>query len=278
MSTKCVVPSNQLVRQLQDNRRHSNANRKFTKAILKESDELKNKNTHSDHQRLKNDVTIPEVLSAIKSLKLGKAPGLDGIHNEFIKNCETKLVHWINEFPNTCYRHIRIPKQWRHANVISLFKPGKPETSPRSYRPIFLLCTTYKLLERILSTRIEPIVDKLLSKEQAGFRKGRSTVHQMAKLAETIENAFDKKEITGSGFIDLIVAYDAVWHQRLHVKLQRMPTSNHRINSIMELLHTRFFLFTSDGQKSRSFKLKNGVAQGSVLAPILYNCRVSIEL
>ena len=40
----------------------------------------------------------------------------------------------------------------------------------------------------------------------------------------------------------------------------------------MELLYTRSFaLFTSDGQKSRSFRLKNGVAQGSVLAPTLYN-------
>ena len=40
----------------------------------------------------------------------------------------------------------------------------------------------------------------------------------------------------------------------------------------MKLLYTRSFtLFTSDGQKSRSFRLKNGVAQGSVLAPILCN-------
>ena len=182
------------------------------------------------------------------------------------------MVHWLNEFLNICYRQIRIPKQGRHANVISLLKPGKPETSPRSYRPISLLCTTYKLLERILSTRIEPIIGKLLPKEQAGFRKGRSTVDQVAKLTERIEDAFDKKEITGSVFIDLTAAYDTVWHQGLRVKVQRMLTSNHLINFIMKLLYTRSFtLFTSDGQKSRSFRLNNRVAQGSVLAPTLYN-------
>ena len=112
------------------------------------------RNTHSDHHHLENDITTPEVSSGIKSLKLGKAPGPDGIRNEFIKNCETKLVHWLNEFLNVCYRHIRIPKQWHHANVISLLKPGKPETSPRSYGPISSLCTTYKLLEQILVTGI----------------------------------------------------------------------------------------------------------------------------
>ena len=96
----------------------------------------------SDHHHLENDITTPEVSSAIKSLKLGKAPGTDGIHNEFIKNCGIKLVHWLNEFLNICYRHIRISKQWRHANVISLLKPGKPETSPRSY-PQFPYCAQH---------------------------------------------------------------------------------------------------------------------------------------
>ena len=94
----------------------------------------------------------------------------------------------------------------------------------------------------------------------------------MAKLTETIEDAFDKKEITGSVFIDLTAAYDTVWHQGLRVKLQRMLTSNHLINFIMELLYTRSFtLFTSHGHKRRSFRLKNGVDQESVLAPTLYN-------
>ena len=56
------------------------------------------------------------------------------------------------------------------------------------------------------------------------------------------------------------------------MKLQRMLTSNRLINFIVELLHTRSFtLFTSDGQKCRSFRLKNSVAQGSVLAPTLHN-------
>ena len=187
------------------------------------------------------------------------------------------MIHYLNDFLNICYRHIRIPKQWRHANVISLLKPGKRETSSRSYHPISLLCTTYKLLERIVLTQIEPIVEKILPKEQAGFQKGCSTLNQVVKLTETIEDAFDKKEIMRSVFIDLTAASSTVWHQGLRVKLQRILTSNHLINFIIELLYTRCFnLFTSDKsrftrQKSWFFRLKNGVAQGSVLAPILYN-------
>ena len=138
-TTKSTAKQLQVAKQLQDNRKYPNANRKFTKAILKESNELKNRNTHSDHHHLENDITTPEVSSATKSLKLSKAPGPDGIHIEFIKNCGTKLVHWLNEFLNICYHNIRTPNQWGHANVIGLLKPGKPKTSPQSYRPISLL-------------------------------------------------------------------------------------------------------------------------------------------
>ena len=66
----------------------------------------------------------------------------------------------------------------------------------------------------------------------------------------TIQNAFDKKEITGSMFIDLTADYNITSHQGLCVKLQRMLTSNHPINIIMELLYTRSLtLFISDEQK-----------------------------
>ena len=56
--------------------------KQFTKAILKKSDELKNKNNHSDHQNLENNITTPEVTSAINSLKLGQTARLDGIHKD----------------------------------------------------------------------------------------------------------------------------------------------------------------------------------------------------
>ena len=49
--------------------------------------------------------------------------------------------------------------------------PKKPVEDPKSYRPIFLLCVPCKILERLIHARVEPIVDPLLPREQAGFQR-----------------------------------------------------------------------------------------------------------
>ena len=79
----------------------------------------------------------------------------------------------------------------------AILKPKKPADDHKSYRPISLLCITYKLMERIILTRINDTVEAHLPREQAGFRKGRSTTDQIACLVNDIEAAFQRKEKVG---------------------------------------------------------------------------------
>ena len=84
---------------------------------------------------------------------------------------------------------------WRRASVIALLKPGKLDTSPNSYRPISLLCTTFKLTEHLILNRINLIVEKFLPREQVEFRGGWSTVDQVACLTQNIEQALEDKNV-----------------------------------------------------------------------------------
>ena len=63
-----------------------------------------------------------------------------------------------------------MPKSWKMAKIIAVLKSNKPADSPKSYWPISLLSFTYKLLERLIYSRILPIIELILPEEQAGFR------------------------------------------------------------------------------------------------------------
>ena len=148
----------------------------------------------------------------------------------------------------------------------------KPAEDPKSYRLISLFCVPYKILERLIYGRVEPIVDPLLPKEQAGFRCGRSTVDQVTLLTQDIEDSFSAKKKAGAVFVDLTAAYDTVWHRGLTCKLLRLLPDKHMVRMIMELVRNRSFtLTTGDSKRSRLRRLKHGVPQGSVLKPLLFN-------
>ena len=150
---------------------------------------------------------------------------------------------------------------------------GSPAVEdPKSYRPISLLCVPYKILERLIYTRIEPIVDPLLPRKQAGFRQGRSTVDQTVLLTQHIEDSFETKKKAGAVFVDLTAAYDTVWHRGLTCKLLRPLPDKHMVQMIMKLIRNKSFtLSIGDSKRSRLRHLRNGLRQGSVLAPLLFN-------
>ena len=91
-------------------------------------------------------------------------------------------------------------------------------------------------------------------------------------MTQHIEDSFLAKKKAGAVFVDLTAAYDTVWHRGLTCKLLRLLPDRHMVRMIMELVQNRSFtLSTGSGQQSRLRRLKNGVPQGSVLAPLLYN-------
>ena len=87
------------------------------------------------------------------------------------------------------------------------------------YRPISLLCHTYKLYERMILNRIAPVVEQHLIKEQAGFRTGKSCTSQLLNLTQHIEDGYQRGMITGAAFVDISAAYDTVNHRILIQKL-----------------------------------------------------------
>ena len=214
-----------------------------------------------------------EFAAALQHLKPGKALGPDSICPELILHAGAALKSWLRDFLSSCLRRLKISKIWRRALVVAIPKPTKPVGDPKSYRPISLLCVPYKILERLIYARVEPLIDPLLPKEQDGFRRGKSTVDQVVLLTKNIEVSFETKKKAGAVFVNLTAAYDTVWHRGLTCKLLRLLPDKHMVRMIMELVRHRSFTLTSTGDSKQRWlrHLKNGVPQGSVLALLLFN-------
>ncbi|KAL4154014.1 hypothetical protein QTP88_001847 [Uroleucon formosanum] len=212
-----------------------------------------------------------ELQTAIDELKNKKAAGVDDICTEQIKNLGPIAKKWLLDLFNNIKNTEQIPKIWRKSKIIALLKPGKTPDDPKNFRPISLLCHTYKLYEKLILNRLKIFIDDKLIKEQGGFRPGRSCTGQILGLTQHIENGYEKKKITGVVFIDLTAAYDTVNHNLLISKIKDLTKDNTLARTINTLLRNRRYCVELEGKVSRWRIQKNGLPQGSVLAPTLFN-------
>ena len=171
--------------------------------------------TTPDAVNISDNFSQREFTAALQHLKPGKAPGHDSIFPELILHAGAVLRSWLRDFLCSYMCQLKIPKIWRRALVVAIPKPAKPVWDAKSYGLISLLCVPYKILERLIYTCVEPLIDPLLPKEQAGFRCRKSTVDQVVLLTQNIKDSFEAKKKAVAIFIDLTAAYDTVWHHGL---------------------------------------------------------------
>lgn len=124
-----------------------------------------------------NPVTRDEVKLAILTGKKGKSAGPDGLKNDVLAETLKISGNYIEKLYNNCLKANKFPKCFKEADLVILFKgKGKCPLDITSYRPISLINTLGKGLERIVARRIwSELNDKgIISGRQYGFRKGLS--------------------------------------------------------------------------------------------------------
>ena len=207
MTPPCPVSANAIASKLIKNGRHRNVDKLVGSDVNAEIATLRGSGTTGDNS-LTETFTEAEMLTAVSHLKSGKAQGPDHIAPEFIINFGMLMLNWLREFFSQCMHSLRLPKVWRRADIIAVLKPNKSADDAKNYRPISLLCVPLKLLERLLLSRLDPVIDPQLPPEQAGFRHGRSTTDQVKFLADDIEVGFEHNHKVGVALVDLTAAYD----------------------------------------------------------------------
>ena len=208
----------------------------------------------------------------IKQLKDHSAPGLDGIPNFALKRLTTKAIDYMAALFTNCLNSCYFPQNYKTAKIVPILKKGKPRTNPESYRPISLLSTTSKILERIIKDDIlTQLHDKnILTNAQAGFRPEHSTTDQLWRLNAIIRQFNERKKGTAALFVDLEKAFDKVSHQALVHKLLTYDFHINTVKMIKHYLHQRQYVVHIENTNSHTQPMTSGVPQGSALGPTLY--------
>ena len=105
----------------------------------------------------------------------------------------------------------------------------------------------------------------------SGFRTEKSCTSQLLNLTQHIEDGYQRGMITGATFVDLSAAYDTVNHRIIIQKLYNITKDSPLCRVIQNMLSSRRFYVELNNERNRWRKQKNGLPQGSVLSPILFN-------
>lgn len=96
---------------------------------------------------------MSELTSTLQSCT-SKSPGPDNIPYIFLKNLPVIGTQTLLHIYNTIWTKGLFPNQWRNANVIPIPNPGKTKFEIENYRPISLISTLSKLLEKMINKRL----------------------------------------------------------------------------------------------------------------------------
>lgn len=215
----------------------------------------------------RNSFEWDEVDGAVKSMKLRKAPGLDGICAEMLRVIWRAIPECLKRIYDLCLSTNCFPAAWKAARLIVLLKsPDKVRSDPGSYRPICLLSVFGKVLERMMVNRLERKMCGKMCDMQFGFMRGRSTEDAWNRATEWVNDS-DKKYVLGV-FVDFKGAFDNLEWNCVLEKLREIGCEE------LGLWESYFSerKVCMVGENEIIWKdVRRGCPQGSVCGPFVWN-------
>lgn len=217
------------------------------------------------------NISENELLIALKEMKNGTSPGIDGLTVEFYKVFWNHLRNYLLNSFVTAFESGTLSSSQNKA-VITLIHKGKnlPRNNLDNWRPISLTNTDYKILAKTLSMRLNSVISKLISEDQVGYIKGR----KVATLLRTIDDVTDvinKENRPGILLtIDMFHAFDCISKEYMLEVFKTFGFGDTFTHWVSVLMSGSMSVVNYCGWMSESIAVESGIRQGCCFSPLAF--------
>ena len=214
---------------------------------------------------------VDEILQIIGNLGNRKSPGHDNIKSDIVKTVVHEISYPLMILINRSLSTGKVPNDMKKAKVIPIYKKDNPEEFG-NYRPVSVLPTFSKILERIVHNRCYSFLVKhnILYQKQYGFRNKHTTYMAVLDFVKNISDAIDNDKVTLGIFMDLSKAFDTIDHNILLNKLYHYGFRGISHAWFSDYLSNRTQYVQYKNVVSSNENVTCGVPQGSILGPLLF--------
>uniref|UniRef100_A0A8C5PTB1 Reverse transcriptase domain-containing protein n=1 Tax=Leptobrachium leishanense TaxID=445787 RepID=A0A8C5PTB1_9ANUR len=220
--------------------------------------------------KLGSPILEEELALALKQSKAYKCPGPDGLPAEYYKLLKIELIpHMLSTF-NSLLEEETFHQSTLAATITLIPKPGKDLLFSSSYRPISLLNSDVKLLARVLATRLQHFLPRLVEPDQVGFIPGREARDATSRVINAIALAQKERIPLLLLSTDAEKAFDRVLWPYLNQALKGFGLGDGFLKWISALYSNPTARVRVNGALTPSFAIQNGTRQGCPLSPLLF--------
>ena len=226
----------------------------------------------SDEQKidLDSDITQEEIFKSLNQMSKNKSPEGDGITVSFYLKFFNHFGEILKKLFDAIEKEKIMPRSMRYGVITLIYKNKGDKNLLRNFRPISLLAVDYKILARIMSNRLKPVLPDIVSEFQSCCIMGRDIADTTASIRDVID-LIEQDNLEGYLVkIDQQNAFDRIDHKYLFHVLEKFGFGEKCVNWVKIFYTEIFSTVKCNGFLTKYAPLKNSIKQGCPISAILY--------